>query len=158
MKHEIPMELDSIDRKILRVLQRDGRVQNAILANAVGLSPSPCLRRVRLLEESGIIDRYAALLNPAAVGLGFTVFVRVTLDRQDKVSVEHFASEIMKSDNVLECYLMSGSYDYLLRVVVADLDDYQRFQMEELTVIDGVRNVHTEIPLKKIKATSEFPI
>ncbi|MGA7777544.1 MAG: Lrp/AsnC family transcriptional regulator [Paraburkholderia sp.] len=154
----MPIKLDAIDRRILIELQRDARLQNTELAQRVGLSPSPCLRRVRILEESGVIDRYVALLAPSAVGLKMTIFVRVTLDRQDKQTVEHFAKVIQLIPEVLECHLMAGSYDYLLRVIAKDLDDYHRFQMEHLTRIKGVRNVETEIPLKGIKQTTEMPL
>ncbi|MDN0077730.1 Lrp/AsnC family transcriptional regulator [Crenobacter sp. SG2303] len=151
-------KLDAIDRRILRALQRSSNQTNVELAQQVGLSPTPCLRRVHLLEEQGIIEGYIALLNPAAVDLRFTAFVRVTLERQDKATVEHFAREIERAPEVLECHLMAGSYDYLLRVIARDLDDYQRFQMEVLTKIEGVRNVETEIPLKRVKQTTHLPI
>ncbi|TCW83369.1 AsnC family transcriptional regulator [Burkholderia sp. SRS-46] len=154
----MPTKLDAIDKRILRALQQDSNRTNAELAQQAGLSATPCLRRVHLLEEQGVIDGYVALLNPAAVELRFTAFVRVTLDRQDKTTVEHFAREIEQAPEVLECHLMAGSYDYLLRVIAKDLDDYQRFQMETLTQIDGVRNVETEIPLKRIKQTTRLPI
>ncbi|KWA15241.1 AsnC family transcriptional regulator [Burkholderia territorii] len=152
------MKLDAIDRRILRALQRNSNQTNAQLAEEVGLSPTPCLRRVHLLEEQGVIDAYVALLNPAAVELRFTAFVRVTLECQDKATVERFAREMAQAPEVLECHLMAGSYDYLLRVIAKDLDDYQRFQMETLTQIEGVRNVETEIPLKRIKQTVRLPI
>jgi Lrp/AsnC family transcriptional regulator, leucine-responsive regulatory protein len=154
----MPQEIDRIDRRILGALQRDGRLQNVQLAAEVGLSPSPCLRRVRLLEERGVIAGYTALIDGAAVGLGLIIFVRVTLDRQDKAAVEHFAAEIVKIPEVMECHLMAGSYDFLLRVAATDLEDYQRFQMQHLTQIRGVRNVETEIPLRRIKSTSRLPV
>jgi len=154
----MPIKLDAIDRRILRALQRNSNQTNAELAQQIGLSPTPCLRRVHLLEEQGVIDAYVALLNPAAVELRFTAFVRVTLERQDKTTVERFAREMEQAPEVLECHLMAGSYDYLLRVIAKDLDDYQRFQMETLTQIEGVRNVETEIPLKRIKQTVRLPI
>ncbi|EKS9794312.1 MULTISPECIES: Lrp/AsnC family transcriptional regulator [Burkholderia] len=154
----MPIKLDAIDRRILRALQRNSNQTNAELAQQAGLSPTPCLRRVHLLEEQGVIDAYVALLNPAAVDLRFTAFVRVTLERQDKTTVERFAREMEQAPEVLECHLMAGSYDYLLRVIARDLDDYQRFQMETLTQIEGVRNVETEIPLKRIKQTVRLPI
>jgi len=153
MKH-----LDSIDRRILQALQRDSRIQNTELAKLVGLSPSPCLRRVKILEEEGVIERYVALLNQAAIGLKMTIFVRVTLDTKDHETVENFATAIQDLREVLECHLMAGSYDFLLRVAAADLDDYQRFQAQHLTKIRGVRNVETEIPLRKILRTTEFPL
>jgi Lrp/AsnC family leucine-responsive transcriptional regulator len=155
---KLPTALDRIDRRILRALQSDGRQQNLQLAEKVGLSPSPCLRRVRHLEEQGVIERYVALLDPAKAGLPLVIFVRVTLERQDKATIEHFAAEIAKSPEVLECHLMAGSYDYLLRVVAADLDDYQRFQMECLTRIPGLRHVESEIPLRCVKHSTELPI
>ncbi|NTZ04876.1 Lrp/AsnC family transcriptional regulator [Burkholderia metallica] len=154
----MPIKLDAIDRRILRALQQNSNQTNADIAQQAGLSPTPCLRRVHLLEEQGVIDAYVALLNPAAVELRFTAFVRVTLERQDKTTVERFAREMEQVPEVLECHLMAGSYDYLLRVIAKDLDDYQRFQMETLTQIEGVRNVETEIPLKRIKQTVRLPI
>lgn len=154
----MPIKLDAIDRRILRALQRNSNQTNAELAQQAGLSATPCLRRVHLLEEQSVIDAYVALLNPAAVDLRFTAFVRVTLERQDKTTVERFAREMEQAPEVLECHLMAGSYDYLLRVIARDLDDYQRFQMETLTQIEGVRNVETEIPLKRIKQTVRLPI
>ncbi|WP_241321877.1 Lrp/AsnC family transcriptional regulator [Burkholderia cenocepacia] len=154
----MPIKLDAIDRRILRALQQNSNQTNADIAQQAGLSPTACLRRVHLLEEQGVIDAYVALLNPAAVELRFTAFVRVTLERQDKTTVERFAREMEQAPEVLECHLMAGSYDYLLRVIAKDLDDYQRFQMETLTQIEGVRNVETEIPLKRIKQTVRLPI
>ncbi|MCR5895695.1 MULTISPECIES: Lrp/AsnC family transcriptional regulator [Burkholderia] len=154
----MPIKLDAIDRRILRALQQNSNQTNAELAQQAGLSATPCLRRVHLLEEQGVIDAYVALLNPAAVDLRFTAFVRVTLERQDKTTVERFAREMEQAPEVLECHLMAGSYDYLLRVIARDLDDYQRFQMDTLTQIEGVRNVETEIPLKRIKQTVRLPI
>ncbi len=152
------MKLDAIDKRILRALQHNGRMQNTELAQAVGLSASPCLRRVKLLEDAGIIDQYVALLKPSKIQLGLPIFVRVTLDRQDTATVEHFAAEVARLPEVMECHLMSGNYDYLLRVVTANLEEYQRFQMEYLTTIHGVRYVQTEIPLKQIKQTTAFPL
>ncbi|WP_333967188.1 Lrp/AsnC family transcriptional regulator [Burkholderia orbicola] len=154
----MPIKLDAIDRRILRALQQNSNQTNADIAQQAGLSPTPCLRRVHLLEEQGVIDAYVALLNPAAVELRFTAFVRVTLERQDKTTVERFAREMEHAPEVLECHLMAGSHDYLLRVIAKDLDNYQRFQMETLTQIEGVRNIETEIPLKRIKQTVRLPI
>lgn len=152
------MKLDSIDRRILRALQRDGRQQNVELAKEVGLSPSPCLRRVRLLEEAGVIERYVAVLNPAKVGCGLTVFTRVWLKEQDADTVAHFAEAVQHLPQVVECHLMAGDCDFLLRVVAADIDDYRQFQMQHLTRIRGVQSVKTEIPLQKVKLTSEVPV
>ena len=154
----MPIALDRIDRKILTALQRDGRLQNIELSREVGLSPSPCLRRVKNLEACGAIEKYTALLSGGVVGLPLVIYVRVTLERQEKAVVTGFAEAISKIPEVLECYLMAGHYDYLLKVAAADLEDYQRFQMQHLTLLPGVRNVVTEIPLKQIKATTELPV
>jgi DNA-binding Lrp family transcriptional regulator len=152
------MKLDAIDKSILRALQRDGRLQNVELAKLVGLSPSPCLRRVRLLEEAGVIERYVALLNPAKIGMGLTVFVRVWLTGQDTATVDRFTESIQQLPEVVECHLMAGDCDFLLRVVAADLDAYRRFQIEHLTRIKGVQSVKTEIPMQKIKLSTELPL
>lgn len=154
----MPVKLDAIDRKILKALQRDGRLQNIELAEKVGLSPSPCLRRVRLLEENGYIEQYAALLSARTLGLPMHIFLRVTLKSQDKESVESFTKKIVKYSEVVECYLMAGEYDFFLRVVAEDLEDYQRFQMDVLTPMPEVQNVVTKIPLKEIKNTHALPL
>jgi Lrp/AsnC family leucine-responsive transcriptional regulator len=152
------MELDAIDRRILIALQRDGRMQNIELAKEVGLSPSPCLRRVRLLEEAGVIERYVAVLNATKVGKGLTVFARVWLKGQDTETVDHFTEAVKKLPAVVECNLMAGDCDFVLRIVAADLDDYRQFQIKHLTRIKGVQSVKTEIPMQKIKLTSELPV
>jgi Lrp/AsnC family leucine-responsive transcriptional regulator len=157
-RHTMPKLLDAIDRRILRALQANGRLPNTELAAQVGLSPSPCLRRVKMLEDSGAILRCAAQLSGAAVGLPMTIYCRVTLDRQDKAGIEGFAQAIASVPEVLECHLMAGSYDYLLKAAAASLDDYQRFQMQHLTPLPGVRNVVTEIPLKTVKGASPLPV
>lgn len=154
----MPTRLDEIDKRILRALQRDGRMPNNELAQAVGLSPSPCLRRVRHLEESGVIDRYVAVLNPARVGKGLTFFTRVWLNAQDEGTIEHFAAAVEKLPEVLECYLMLGDCDALVRVVAASIEDYRRFQSEHLSRIKGVQNVKTDVPSQIVKQTSELPL
>lgn len=150
--------LDEIDHRILRTLQKDGRIQNVELAEKVGLSPSPCLRRVNALEESGVIERYVALLDASKLGVGLTVFVRIWLTSQDATTIDHFTAEVLRLPQVVECHLMAGDCDFLLRVVAADLDAYRKFQGEHLVRIKGVQNVKTEIPMQKIKLTSELPI
>lgn len=154
----IAMKLDAIDRRILGALQRDGRLQNIELAREVGLSPSPCLRRVRLLEEAGVIERYMAVVNPAKVGRGFTVFARVWLTGQDTKTVRHFTTAISQLPEVVECHLMAGDCDFLLRVVAADLDGYYQFQIRYLTTIKGVQSVKTDIPMQNIKQTAAIPV
>lgn len=158
MKENIIKSLDAMDRRILQVLQEDGRIQNVELAEKVGLSPSPCLRRVKILEDAGVIERYVALLNPAKLGLGMTVFVRIWLTSQDARTIEGFTDEVQRFPEVVECHLMAGDCDFLLRVVAADLDAYRRFQGEHLTRIKGVQSVKTEIPMQKIKLTSQLPL
>ncbi|MBO1750149.1 Lrp/AsnC family transcriptional regulator [Stenotrophomonas sp. SI-NJAU-1] len=151
-------QLDNLDRRILDALQRDGRLQNLELSRQVGLSPSACLRRVRLLEEGGYIDRYVALLNAARIGRGFTVFVRVWLRGQDEDTTNYFINSIKSFPEVLECHLMAGDCDFLLRVAVADLDAYRQFQIQHLNRIAGVQNTKTEIPMQRIKQTTELPV
>lgn len=154
----MPMELDNIDRQILRALQQNGRLANSDLAKQVGLSPSPCLRRVRMLEDAGIIEGYVAVLNPAGIGQGVSVFARVWLKGQDARTVDGFTDVIRALPQVVECHLMAGDCDFMLRVVAPDLDAYRRFQIDHLTRIPGVQNVKTEIPLQRVKLTSELPI
>lgn len=154
----MPMKFDEIDRRILRALQRDGRMQNSELAKEIGLSPSPCLRRVRLLEEAGVIDRYVAVLNPAKVGKGLTLFARIWLKAQDEDTIEHFIAEVGKLPEVVECYLMLGDCDVMVRVVAADISDYRRFQSEHLSRIKGVQNVKTDVPSQTVKQSLELPL
>lgn len=158
MSERTPLKLDKIDRRILEALQEDGRLQNVELAKRVGLSASPCLRRVKVLEEAGVIERYVALVNAAKVGAGLTVFVRVWLKTQDESSVSRFVAAIRDMPEVTECHLMAGDCDFLLRVVVADLDAYRQFQVGHLTRLKEVQNVKSEIPMQKVKQTWQIPI
>lgn len=150
--------IDQTDRRILKALQRDGRMSNVELANEVGLSPSPCLRRVRLLEESGVIDRYVAVLNGPKVGLGLTVFVRVWFKTQDSVITQQFAETVRNFPEVMECYLTTGECDAIMRVVTADLHAYWRFQADYLTRIPSVASVKTDVPMETIKRSHELPL
>lgn len=150
--------MDQIDKKILTALQRNGKLQNNELAQIVGLSPSPCLRRVKQLEEEGVIDRYVALLNPQKIQLGLTVFARIWLKGQDAQTVNAFVDAIQNMPEVVECQLMAGDCDFFLRIVVKDLEDYRRFQIYHLTQIVSVQNVKTEIPLQTVKKTTELPL
>ena len=152
------MKLDEMDRRILRALQRSGRLHNNELAKEVGLSPSPCLRRVKLLEEAGVIDRYVAVLNAAKVDQGLTVFVRVWLQKQDAETVNRFSRAVMQLPQVVECNLMAGDCDFLLRIVVSNLEQYRQFQTDNLGQIEGIQNMKTEIPMQLIKQTLELPI
>ncbi|NTG48553.1 Lrp/AsnC family transcriptional regulator [Agrobacterium rhizogenes] len=152
------MRLDDIDKRILRALQRDGRLQNIELAKEVGLSPSPCLRRVKLLEEAGIIDRYVAVVDPVKAGLPLSMFARVWLTTQDAETIDHFMAAMKKLPQVMECYIMLGESDALLRVVVSDLDDYRQFQSTHLTKVNGIQNVKTDVPSQIVKQTYALPL
>jgi Lrp/AsnC family leucine-responsive transcriptional regulator len=150
--------LDEIDRRILAELQDNARISNVDLAARVGLSPSPCLRRVRDLEESGVIRRYATLLDPAAVGLGVSVFVQVSLERQIEVGLESFEARVLARPEVLECYLMTGDADYMLRVVVPDVAAFERFLLDHLTRIPGVASIKSSFALKQVTFRTDLPI
>ncbi|MDJ1638639.1 Lrp/AsnC family transcriptional regulator [Rhizobium rhizogenes] len=154
----MPMRLDDIDKRILRALQRDGRLQNIELAKEVGLSPSPCLRRVKLLEEAGIIDRYVAVVDPVKAGLPLSMFARVWLTAQDAETIDHFMAAMKRLPQVMECYIMLGESDALLRVVVSDLDDYRQFQSTHLTKVNGIQNVKTDVPSQIVKQTYALPL
>jgi len=150
--------LDAIDRKILDHLQVDGRMNLNDLAEKVGLSPSPCLRRVRILERAGVIARYVAVLDQRAVGLPVSVFVSIKLERQREQSLDRFAKAVERWPEVLECYLMTGSRDYWLRVVVPDLDAYQRFVKQKLTRVEGIASIESSFALEQVKYTNVLPI
>lgn len=154
----MPIDLDEMDKRILRALQRNGRLQNTELAQEVGLSPSPCLRRVRLLEEAGVIERYVAVLDPAKIGIGMTLFTRVWLTAQDAETIEHFIDAMKQLPQIVECYIMLGESDAMLRVVVKDLDDYRRFQTKHLTRANGIQNVKTDLPSQVVKQTYALPL
>ena len=150
--------LDAIDRQILENLQNDARMRNVELAEKVGLSPSPCLRRVGNLEETGVIRGYATLVDAEAVGLPVSVFVSVTLEKQIEKALEKFEKEIRARPEVMECYLMTGEADYLLRVVTADLGAYERFLIEHLTRIPGVASIKSSFALKQVTYRTALPI
>ena len=144
--------------KILKALQEDARTTNSALADRVGLSPAPCLRRVRVLEDRGVIRKYATLLDPGAVNLGVAVFVQISLDLQVEDRLEKFERAIMRRAEVLECYLMTGDSDYLLRVVVPDVAAYERFLKDSLTRIEGVAGIKSSFALKQVKYSTVLPI
>lgn len=151
-------ELDPTDLRILRALQEDAGQSNVDLAKRVGLSPSPCLRRVRALEAAGVIRGRTAIIDPAAVGLPISVFLQVTLERQTEANLEVFERAVEGWPEVLECYLMTGDADYLLRVVVPDLNAFHRFLMDRLTPVQGVANIKSSFALKQIKYGAALPI
>jgi DNA-binding Lrp family transcriptional regulator len=150
--------LDEIDRRILAVLQENARVANVELAATVGISPSPCWRRVRDLEQSGVISRYVTLVDPAALGLPVSVFIQVSLEKQIEPALERFERAVLARPEVMECYLMTGDADYLLRVVVADLDAYERFLMDHLTRVPGVASIKSSFALKQVKYRTALPL
>ncbi len=150
--------LDAIDREILARLQANARIANVELSDAVGLSPAPCLRRVRALEESGVIRRHVTLLDPGAVGLPVSVFVHVSLERQIEKALRRFETAIATRPEVMECYLMTGDADYLLRVVCADLAAYERFLLDHLTQIPGVASIRSSFALKQVKYSTALPV
>ncbi|HLY57443.1 MAG TPA: Lrp/AsnC family transcriptional regulator [Stellaceae bacterium] len=150
--------LDAIDRQILLELQRNGRASIQELAEAVGLTPSPCLRRVRMLEEAGVIRGYVALVDAEAVGLPVNVFASVRLERQREEELERFNQAIARWPEVVECYLMTGPRDYLLRIVVPDLPSYETFLKAKLTRLDGVRSIESSFSLGQVKHTNVLPI
>jgi DNA-binding Lrp family transcriptional regulator len=149
--------IDSIDQRILSALQKDGRLTYVQLAEHVGLSESACLRRVRLLEQNRVIDKYVMLIDQTAIGKPGNVFVRVTLEGQQQEKLQHFEKKITQVNEVMECYLMSGDSDYLLRVIVRDNEDYMRIH-NRLTRIPGVLRVQSSFALKTVLKKTELPL
>ncbi len=152
------MKLDRIDNLILAALQRDGRLSNRELAERAHLSESACLRRVRALEEAGVITGYAAQVNPGKVGLPGNVFVSITLNRQEQGDLAAFEEAVARVPEVMECYLMTGQQDYLLRVVVSDPADFERLHSQHLTRLPGVARVQSSFALRVVRKGAELPI
>ncbi len=151
-------QLDAIDRRILEHLQDNARISNVDLAARVGISASPCWRRVRELEESGVISNYVTLIDAASVGLMVSVFVNVSLERQVERELEVFQNAIRGRPEVMECYLMTGEADFLLRVVVPDLMAYERFLMDHLTRVPGIASIKSSFALKQVKYRTDLPL
>ena len=152
------MNIDIFDKKLLSILQNNGRISNVELADAVNLSESACLRRVRSLEERGLIDRYVALLDHKKVGLMDTVFVHIVLKREEKSELEAFENAVKNIPEILECYLMTGEFDYLLHIVVANMADFERLHNDSLTQLPGVSRVNSSFAIRTVQKTSELPI
>lgn len=150
--------MDRIDRQILRELQRDGRLSNAELAERVGLTPSPCLRRVNRLEQDGVIRGYRALLEPTAVGRGFQAHVSVVMAREDRPTVAEFERRITELPEVVEAMRLFGDPDYLLRIAVADIAAYERFRTERLSLLPGVARLTSHLTMKQVKADAGLPV
>ena len=152
------MSIDRYDKLILTALQRDGRISNVQLAQQVNLSESACLRRVRALEESGLIDRYVALLSQNAAGLPGNVFVQIGLHREVESDLAAFEDAVREIPEVMECYLMTGEFDYLLRVVVRDMADFERLHNEALTRLPGVARVNSSVAIRTVTKSTELPL
>ena len=153
------MKLDTYDRAILRKLQQEGRISNQDLAEEVNLSPSPCLRRVRRLEEEGVIDGYTARLNARRLGLNLMAFIQISMDKHIPERFEGFESAVANFPEVLECHLITGqAADYLLKVVVEDMDGYQQFLLNKITRIEGVSGVQSSFVLKSPQNTAMLPV
>ncbi|MBV8792636.1 MAG: Lrp/AsnC family transcriptional regulator [Pseudolabrys sp.] len=150
--------LDETDRKILAILQESGRIPLADLATKVGLSASPCLRRVRLMEKAGVIARYVAVLDQQAVELPVSVFISIKLASQKQDALDRFSKTIARWPEVLECYLMTGPRDYWLRVVVPDLAAYERFLKQKLTRLEGVASIESSFALEQVKYSNVLPL
>jgi Lrp/AsnC family leucine-responsive transcriptional regulator len=150
--------MDAIDKNIIRELQREGRLSNQDLAELIGLSPSPCLRRVRRLEQSGILAGYTALVDPEKMGLPINVFVNIRMEKPDPKLIKSFEFAVQKIDEVIECYLMTGSRDYLLHVVSEDLKSYEYLVRERLSVIPGVLSLESSFAFGRVKNTHALPI
>jgi len=158
MKTVSAVELDSVDRRILRLLQADGRMTNADLARQVALSESACLRRLKALEASGVIARYAAVIAERAVGLPISVFVTVTLASQAEAALTAFEQAVAAVPEVMECYLMTGGSDYLLRLVVRDVDDLERLHAKALTRLPGVNRVSSSVAMRTVVKRAALPV
>ncbi len=152
------LELDGRDRAILLALQQDGRLSNVDLAEHVNLSPSACLRRIRLLEQRGLIEGYAMLLDPKACGMPGNAFINITLNQQGRAALDEFEAAIADIPEILECYLIAGGSDYILRVVYSDAVDFERIHMEILTQLPGVTRIQSTLALRKVKKTTALPI
>jgi Lrp/AsnC family leucine-responsive transcriptional regulator len=152
------LKLDRTDRAILHELQLDGRLSNVELATRINLSESACLRRVRNLEELGVISGYAMLVDQRQVGYPSTVFVQISLDRQQREDLENFERAVSRVPEVMECYLMTGEADFLLRVVASDAADFEQLHSNYLTRLPGVTRVHSSFSLRTVVKKTELPI
>ncbi|QLP98559.1 MAG: Lrp/AsnC family transcriptional regulator [Rhodoblastus sp.] len=151
-------DLDDRDRAILRALQREGRLTNADLAERVNLSASACLRRVKILEDEGFIEGYAALLDPVRAELPSVAFVMITLDQQGRSALESFERAVTRHPEILECYLLAGTADYLVRVAFRDAAHFERLHSEALTQLPGVTRVQSIMTLRTVKKTTALPV
>jgi Lrp/AsnC family leucine-responsive transcriptional regulator len=154
----VKLNLDKTDRTILHELQLDGKLSNVNLSERVNLSESACLRRVKILEDAGVIERYAMIVNQDAIGVSGNVFVEISLLRQQQEDLDAFEKSIKEVPEMMECYLMTGEFDYLLRVVVADASDYERIHHNSLTNLPGVARVRSSFTLRTVTKRTEIPV
>jgi len=152
------MTLDATDLRILAVLQQDSSLTNVELARRVHLSPSPCLTRVKALESARVIQRYVALTDPAALGLGLNVFISISLKDQSRESLAEFERHIEEQDEIMECYLMTGDSDYLIRVALPDIAALERFILNRLTPIPGIEKIRSSFALKQVRYKTALPL
>lgn len=152
------MQLDRFDKLILDALQRDGRISNKQLAQRVNLSESACLRRVRALEEGGMIERYVAMVSQSEAGMPGNVLVHIGLHREEQSELAAFEAAVRDIPEVMECYLMTGEFDYLLRVVVTDMADFERIHKDELTRLPGVARVNSSVAIRTVLKKTELPL
>ncbi len=154
-----PLALDDLDRRILDALQRDGGLSNLELAERVGLSASPCSRRVKALEDAGVIEKRVTLLDRKKLGLTLTAFIQISMDRHTPERFEHFETRVRGYPEVQACWLITGhEADYLLKIVVPDMDHYQAFLLDKITRIDGVTGVHSSFVMRNVVDTTELPL
>ncbi len=151
-------KLDKIDRKILRLLQSDGRISNVKLAEMVHLSPTPCLERVKRLEKEGFIKSYVAILEPKMLDATLVSFIEVSLDRTTTRALDHFRDEVMHMEEVQECHMVAGGFDYLIKVRTSDMEHYRRFLGEKLSSIEDISSTHTYVVMEEIKASSAIKV
>lgn len=151
------MKLDRSEKEIIKLLQADGRMSNVELAESVGLSESPCYRRVRALEEAGVIEGYSARINQRSLGLQVTAFVLVTLEKQDDRKQKAFLAQVEAEEHIVECHAMSGSHDFLLKVVARSMDHFSELSMERILKFSGVKNIESNFSLKAVKDSGALP-
>jgi Lrp/AsnC family leucine-responsive transcriptional regulator len=152
------MNMDSTDLRILTELQNDSSLTNIELARRVHLSPSPCLTRVKSLEAAGVITRYVALVNPKQLGLTLSVFISISLKEQSKSALAEFEQRIAEHDEVMECYLMTGDSDYLIRVAVTDISALEKFILDQLSPISGIEKIRSSFALKQVRYKTALPM
>ncbi|MBT5767370.1 MAG: Lrp/AsnC ligand binding domain-containing protein [Emcibacteraceae bacterium] len=151
-------KLDKIDRKILQLLQKDGRISNVKLADMIHLSPTPCLERVKRLEKEGYIKNYVAILNPKMLNAALVSFIEVSLDRTTTEAFDAFSKEVLAMDEVQECHMVAGGFDYLIKVRTSDMEHYRMFLAEKLSTIGGIKNTHTYVVMEEIKASNAINV